>query len=153
MALFKSDNQSEWLTQLNSNTVDNNIDYFFTQRKVNEFNDVLDEKTLERKTQKVCSVYNFLAINLPTHLFKNSHNLFIDVEIWGDNMFNFKGTINKQDGEIPHIMIKLKEDKNIFVKLIFKENEKILKTYISFIPVTKRFQHVNDNQTIISNND
>jgi hypothetical protein len=153
MALFKSDNQSDWLNQLNSNIVDNNIDYFFTQRKVNEFVDVLDEKTLDRKTQKVCSVFNFLAINLPTHLFKNSHNLLIDVEIWGDNMFNFKGTINKQDGEIPHIMIKLKEDKNIFVKLIFKENDKILKTYISFIPVTKRFQHVSDNQTIISNND
>jgi hypothetical protein len=153
MALFKSDNQSDWLNQLNSNIVDNNIDYFFTQRKVNEFVDVLDEKTLDRKTQKVCSIFNFLAINLPTHLFKNSHNLLIDVEIWGDNMFNFKGTINKQDGEIPHIMIKLKEDKNIFVKLIFKENDKILKTYISFIPVTKRFQHVNDNQTIVSNND
>jgi hypothetical protein len=147
MALFKSDNQSDWLNQLNSSIVDNNIDYFFTQRKVNEFVDVLDEKTLDRKTQKVCSIFNFLAINLPTHLFKNSHNLLIDVEIWGDNMFNFKGTINKQDGEIPHIMIKLKEDKNIFVKLIFKETDKILKTYISFIPVTKRFQHVNDNQT------
>lgn len=155
MALFKSETQSEWLNQLNANLVDNNIDYFFTQRKVNEYNDILDEKTLERKTQKVCSVFNFLAINLPTHLFKNSHNLLIDVEIWGDNMYNFKGTINKQDGEIPHIMIKLKEDKNMFVKLIFKENDKILKTYISFIPVTKRFQHVNsnDNQTVISNND
>ena len=153
MALFKSDNQSDWLNQLNSNIVDNNIDYFFTQRKVNEFVDVLDEKTLDRKTQKVCSIFNFLAINLPTHLFKNSHNLLIDIEIWGDNMFNFKGSINKQDGEIPHIMIKLKEDKNIFVKIIFKESDKILKPYISFIPVTKRFQHVNDNQTIISNND
>ncbi len=153
MALFKTENQSDWLNQINSNTIDNNIDYFFTQRKVNEFVDILDEKTLERKTQKVCNTFNFLAINFPTHLFKNSHNLLIDIEIWGDNMFNFKGTINKQDGEIPHMMIKLKEDKNIFVKLIFKENEKVLKTYISFIPVTKRFQHVNtnDNQTIVSN--
>ena len=153
MALFKSENQSDWLSQITSSSVDNNIDYFFTQRKVNEYVDVLDEKTLERKTQKVCNVFNFLAINLPTHLFKNSHNLLIDIEIWGDNMYNFKGSINKQDGEIPHIMIKLKEDKNIFVKIIFKENDKILKTYISFIPVTKRFQHVNDTQTIISNND
>jgi hypothetical protein len=153
MALFKTENQSDWLTQITTSSVDNNIDYFFTQRKVNEYVDVLDEKTLERKTQKVCNVFNFLAINLPTHLFKNSHNLLIDIEIWGDNMYNFKGSINKQDGEIPHIMIKLKEDKNIFVKIIFKENDKILKTYISFIPVTKRFQHISDNQTIISNND
>ncbi len=149
MALY---NQSDWLNQINSSTIDNNIDYFFTQRKVNEFVDVLDEKTLNRKTQKVCNIFNFLAINLPTHLFKNHTNLIIDIEIWGDNMFNFKGTINKQDGEIPHIMIKLKEDKNIFVKIIFKENDKILKTYISFIPVTKRFQHINenDNHTVIS---
>ena len=80
MALFKAENQSDWLNQISSSTVDNNIDYFFTQRKVNEFVDVLDEKTLDRKTQKVCSVFNFLAINLPTHLFKNSHNLLIDVE-------------------------------------------------------------------------
>ncbi len=149
MALFKSDNQSDWLNQINTN-IDNNIDYFFTQRKVNDFVDTLDEKTLERKTQKVCNIFNFLAINFPTHLFKNNNNLIIDIEIWGDNMFNFKGIINKQDGDIPHILIKLKEDKNIFVKLIFKEGEKILKTYISFIPVTKRFQHINDNQTITS---
>ena len=150
MALFKLDNQSEWLTQLNSTSIDNNIDYFFTQRKVNEHIDTLDEKTLERKTQKVCNVYNFLAINFPTHLFKNNHNLVIDIEIWGDNMYNFKGTITKDEGEIPHMMIKLKEDKQIFVKLIFKEDDKILKTYISFIPVTKRFQHINDNNTIVS---
>ena len=147
MALFKTENNSDWLTQITSSSIDNNIDYFFTQRKVNEYVDVLDEKTLDRKTQKVCNIFNFLAINLPTHLFKNSHNLLIDIEIWGDNMYNFKGSINKQDGEIPHIMIKLKEDKNIFVKIIFKEGEKILKTYISFIPVTKRFQHVNDHQS------
>jgi hypothetical protein len=144
MALFKSENQSEWLNQINS-SIDNNIDYFFTQRKVNEFVETLDEKTLERKTQKVCNIYNFLAINLPTNLFKNIHNLIIDVEIWGDNMYNFKGTIKKYEGDIPHMMIKLKEDKQIFVKLIFREEDKILKTYISFIQVTKRFQHVNDN--------
>jgi hypothetical protein len=146
MALFKSETQSEWLNQINS-SVDNNIDYFFTQRKVSEHIDTLDEKTLERKTQKVCNVYNFLAINFPTHLFKNNHNLVIDIEIWGDNMYNFKGTIKKQEGEMPHMMIKLKEDKQIFVKIIFREDDKILKTYISFIPVTKRFQHVNDNHT------
>ncbi len=153
MALFKSENQSEWLNQINSNTVDNSIDYFFTQRKVNETIDIIDEKTLERKKQKVCNTSNFLAINLPTHLFKNNHNLLIDIEIWGDNMFNFKGTINKQDGEIPHILIKLKEDKQIFLKIIFMENDKILKTYISFIPVTKRFQYINsnDNQSVLSN--
>ncbi len=140
--------QSEWLNQIsNINSIENNIDYFFTQRKVNEIEEVIDEKTLERKKNKVCHIYNFLAINLPTNSFKSYQNLIIDIEIWGDNNYNFKGTFIKQDGELPHIMIKLKEDKNIFVKLIFKDNDKLNKTYISFIPVTKRFQHVNDNQT------
>ena len=119
--------QSEWLNQINNiNSIENNIEFFFTQRKVTEIDEVIDEKTLERKKNKVNHVYNFLAINLPTNTFKNYQNLIIDIEIWGDNMYNFKGTINKQDGEIPHIMIKLKEDKNIFIKIIFRENEKIL---------------------------
>jgi|UniRef100_A0A6C0HV98 hypothetical protein len=140
--------QSEWLNQIsNINSIENNIDYFFTQRKVNEIEEILDEKTLDRKKNKVCHIYNFLAINLPTNSFKSYLNLVIDIEIWGDNNYNFKGTFIKNDGEIPHIMIKLKEDKNIFVKLTFKDNDKLNKTYISFIPVTKRFQHVNDNQT------
>jgi hypothetical protein len=140
--------QSEWLNQIsNINSIENNIDYFFTQRKVNEIEEILDEKTLDRKKNKVCHIYNFLAINLPTNSFKSYQNLVIDIEIWGDNNYNFKGTFIKNDGEIPHIMIKLKEDKNIFVKLTFKDNDKLNKTYISFIPVTKRFQYVNDNQT------
>ncbi len=140
--------ESEWLNQIsNINSIENNIDYFFTQRKVTEIEEVLDEKTLERKKNKVCHIYNFLAINLPTNSFKTYHNLIVDIEIWGDNNYNFKGIFTKQDGEMPHIMVKLKEDKNIFVKLIFRDNDKLNKTYISFIPVTKRFQYVNDNQT------
>ena len=140
--------QSEWLNQINNtNSIENNIDFFFTQRKVTEIDEIIDEKTLERKKNKVNHIYNFLAINLPTNTFKSYQNLTIDIEIWGDNNYNFKGSFIKQDGEMPHIMIKLKEDKNIFVKLIFKDNDKLNKTYISFIPVTKRFQHVNDNQT------
>jgi hypothetical protein len=140
MALFKNENQSEWLNQINnSNSIENNIDYFFTQRKVTEVEEIIDEKTLERKKKKVISINNFLAINLPVNYFKHNHNLEIDIEIWGDNMFNFKGTIKKQDGEIPHLLIKLKEDKNIFIKIIFKDEEK-QKTFISFIPITKRYQ-------------
>jgi len=139
--------QSEWLNQINNNnSIENNIDYFFTQRKVTEIEELIDEKTLERRKNKVCHVYNFLAINLPTNSFKGYQNLIIDIEIWGDNNYNFKGTFTKQDGEMPHIMVKLKEDKNMFIKLIFKDNDKLNKTYISFIPVTKRFQHVNDTE-------
>ena len=59
-------------------------------------------------------------------------------------MFHFKGTINKHDGELPHLMVKLKEDKNIFVKLTFKDTDKLDKKFISFIPITKRYQYTND---------
>ena len=77
-------------------------------------------------------------------MFKSLTNLHIDVEIWGDEKFNFKGTIIKQEGEIPHLMLKLKDDKIIFLKLIFRDNEKIIKTFISFIPVIKRYQMTPD---------
>ena len=40
-----------------------------------------------------------LAINFPTSMFKHYDSYYIDIEIWGDNMFNFKGTIKKNDGE------------------------------------------------------
>ena len=46
--------QSEWLNQINNiNSIENNIDYFFTQRKVTEIEEIIDEKTLERKKNKL----------------------------------------------------------------------------------------------------
>jgi hypothetical protein len=138
--IFPYNNNSDWLNQINDNMVENTIDHFFTQRRVTEVEEVIDSSTLERKKKKVQSNYNFLAINFPSTLFKNIINLIIDIEIWGDEKFNFKGSIIKNDGEIPHLMLKLKDDKTIFVKLIFKDNDKVIKTYISFIPVIKRYQ-------------
>jgi hypothetical protein len=141
MAFFRDEQQSDWLNQINNvNTIENNIDYFFTQRKVTEIEEIIDEKTLDRVKQKVTHIYNFLAINFPISYFKHYNTLEIDIEIWGDNLFNFKGTISKQEGELPHLMVKLKEDKFIFVKLIFRDNDKLNKTFISFIPVNKRYQ-------------
>jgi hypothetical protein len=134
-------NGSEWLNQLNNEkNIENTIDYFFTQRKVTEYDETIDEKTLERKKKKNSCMYNFLAINFPTTVFKGIDNLSIDIEIWGDEKFNFKGNVNKLDGEMPHLLLKLKDDKTLFVKLIFKDHEKVLKTFISFIPVIKRYQ-------------
>jgi hypothetical protein len=141
MAFLRDEQTSEWLNQINNvNTIENNIDYFFTQRKVTDIEEVIDEKTLARVKQKVTHIYNFLAINFPLSYFKHYNTLEIDIEIWGDNLFNFKGTSTKQDGELPHLMVKLKEDKFIFVKLIFRDNDKLNKTFISFIPVNKRYQ-------------
>ena len=140
----KKNNNSEWLNQLNNdNIVDNIIDHFFTQRKVVEYEEIIDEKTLDRKTIKHNCIFNFLAINFPiTSYFKNLDKFSISVEIWGDEKFNFKGTITKEDGEVPHLLLKLKEDKMIFIKLIFIANEKIIKTFITFIPVIKRYQSI-----------
>ena len=147
MSLYPYDknNGSEWLNQLNNeNNVENTIDHFFTQRKVTEYEEIIDEKTLERKKKKNTCIYNFLAIKFPTYQFKTQSNLIIDIEIWGDEKFNFKGIITKQEGEIPHLMLKLKEDKTLFLKLIFRDNDKILKTFISFIPIIKRYQLIPD---------
>ena len=72
MSLLNDETQSQWLNQLNSlNTIENTIDYFFTQRKVTEFEELLDEKTLERKTKKIIAIHNFLAINFPINYFKH----------------------------------------------------------------------------------
>lgn len=141
--------QSEWLNQIsNINITESTIDYFFTQRKVNDVEDYIDEKTLERKKTKICHIYNFLAINFPVAYFKNYNSLSVDVEIWGDMMFHYKGTILKQEGELPHMLVKLKEDKNIFIKLTFKDGDKLNKTFISFIPVNKRYQHTNASDSV-----
>ena len=141
MAYLRDEQTSEWLNQINNvNTIENNIDYFFTQRKVTDVEEIIDEKTLARVKQKDTHIYNLLSINFPISYFKHYNTLEIDIEIWGDNLFNFKGTITKQEGELPHLMVKLKEDKFIFVKLIFRDNDKLNKTFISFIPVNKRYQ-------------
>ncbi len=64
MDLFKNEPQSEWLNTINNiNTIENNIDHFFTQRKITEYEDIIDEKTLERKKNKKIVVY-LLNINM-----------------------------------------------------------------------------------------
>ena len=138
------DPNSEWLNQIDH---DNNLDHFFTQRKVVEYYEEMDNKTLERIKKKKNVIHNFLAINLPNNQFENINksklDISIDVEIWGDEKYNYKGMINNKSGEIPHLLIKLNSDKQIFVKLIYKDGDNnILKTFVSFIPIIKRYQSV-----------
>ena len=107
----------------------------------------MDNKTLERIKKKKNVIHNFLAINLPNNQFENINksklDISIDVEIWGDEKYNYKGMINNKSGEIPHLLIKLNSDKQIFVKLIYKDGDNnILKTFVSFIPIIKRYQSV-----------
>lgn len=133
------DPNSEWLNQVNH---DNNIDYFFTQRKVTESEEIIDEKTLDRKTKKINKIFNFLAINLPNNQFKNISDFTIDIEIWGDEKYNYKGSLCNLDGDFPHLLLKLNDDKQLFVKLVYfnTKEKKILKTFTVFIPILKRYQ-------------
>ena len=133
------DPNSQWLNQVNH---DNIIDYFFTQRKVVEYEEIIDEKTLDRKSKKINKTVNFLAINLPNNQFQNVSKLTIDIEIWGDQKYNYKGSLCNKDGDFPHLLLKLNDDKQLFLKLIYNDNEqnKILKTFTVFIPILKRYQ-------------
>ena len=133
MSTVKPFNKSNWMKKIDYN---NNIDYFFTQRKVVETTEYLDDKTLERKEKKENVTHNFLAINFPN--VKEEYNN-IKIEVWGDKGYNYEGEIINHKGIMPNLMLKLNEDTEIFLKLTYL-NENDFKTYITFINVLKRYQ-------------
>jgi hypothetical protein len=130
-----------------------NIDYFFTQRALVEEQEYID-KHMMRKINKVKVIHNFLAINIPTIITNNNgqteNALGFDIEIFGDEGYHYKGTISSFQGTIPNFMIPIKEDKKLFVNINYKstdtQNNTIVKTYVNFIEVPKRFQ--SDNKKI-----
>jgi hypothetical protein len=113
------------------------IDYFFTQRNLKEEHEYLDQN-MNRKNKQINVICNFLAIVAPQN---DSSNIDIDIDIFGDAGYHFKGKLTTITGILPSIMIPLKGDKKLFVHLNYKEN----KEYISFIEVPKRFQYVDIN--------
>lgn len=126
-----------------------NIDYFFTQRNMKENHEYID-KNMNRKNKKVSIIYNFLAINIPINNEKN--NFIIEIEIFGDSGYHYKGNITSYNNIIPSIMIPLKGDKKIFIHSEYrelnstdKENISEHKHYMCFIDVPKRFQSIDDN--------
>ena len=110
---------------------------FFTQRKVVETSEYIDDKTLERKDKKETITHNFLAINLP--IVKDNFNS-IDIEIWGDKGYNYEGGIKTIKGQCPNLLLKLNEDTELFLKLIYKNENNDEKIYTHFINVLKRYQ-------------
>ena len=134
MSSIKPFNKPSWMTKINNDT---SIDFFFTQRKVIETIEYIDDKTLERKTRKETNTHNFLAINLPSVKddFKN-----IKIELWGDKGYNYEGEVQTLKGHCPNLMLKLNDDTEVFVKLIYINNLNEEKTYIHFINVLKRYQ-------------
>ena len=119
------------------------IDYFFTQRKVTEFEEFVDQKDMERKKKKKEFTYNFIAINVPYYSYLDTDNVEIDVKIWGDEQFKYSGTMTNKEGYSPGLLLKLNSDKQLFINLklkIKKAEEESEKEYVTFINIPKRYQ-------------
>jgi hypothetical protein len=127
-----------------------NIDYFFSQRCLLEEQEYID-KNMNRKINKIKVTHNFLAINIPTIITNNNgqmeNPLGFDIEIFGEEGYHYKGTITSYQGTIPNFMIPIKEDKKLFVNINYKstdaQNNTIIKKFVNFIEVPKRFQSEN----------
>lgn len=133
------------------------LDYFFTQRTLNEEQEYID-KNLNRKTKKIKLTHNFLALNIPTVITINNNievSLGFDIEIFGDDGYHYKGTITSYEGLIPNFMIPIKNDKKLFVNVNYKftnNNENKTKKYINFIEVPKRFQNIIEDDVLSQDN-
>lgn len=155
------------LTLLNKKPFQN-LDYFFTQRTLNEEQEYFD-KNMNRNLKKIKVTHNFLALNIPTISLTpdnvTNKPLGFDIEIFGDEGYHYKGTITSYEGIIPNFMIPIKNDKKLFININynFKLNNEYssenYKKFINFIEVPKRFQNSeynlkdnNDNDSYISNN-
>jgi hypothetical protein len=138
----------------NQNKTFDPIDYFFTQRTLKETHEYLDTN-MNRKKKKISKIYNFLALSIPKSNFNQNKNGIIEIEVYGDNGYNYKGNIKSFQGIIPNFMIPLKEDKKIFIHIQYYEsdennNKSNINEYVSFIDVPKRFQE--NEEEIINNN-
>jgi hypothetical protein len=136
------------------------IDYFFTQRNMTEEREYID-KNMNRMIKKIKVNHNFLALNIPTIFSTNNSGqpsekpLGFDIEIYGDDGYQYVGTINSFQGIMPNFMIPIKGDKKLFVNITYKFTDINETTgnrkYINFIEVPKRFQTIDDTQSIQSN--
>jgi hypothetical protein len=122
------------------------IDYFFTQRSIKEENEYFD-KNLNRYKKKTDKLHNFLAIIVPYYKISDDKTSSIDINIWGNSGYYFNGKIISSEGSTPSFIIPIKEDKQLFVNLNYKEinkdnKENNINRYTRFIEVPKRFQTV-----------
>jgi hypothetical protein len=146
-----------------------NIDYFFTQRTLTEEHEYID-KNMERKNKKVKVTHNFLALNIPTIFSLNEQHINnrdfntdqnnekpvgFDIEIYGDEGYNYKGSITSYQGIIPNFMIPIKKDKKLFININYNfsnsNNITSVRKFINFIEVPKRFQYIDDNESTKKN--
>jgi hypothetical protein len=121
----------------------NKIDFFFTTRRTKNTIEELNKK-LERVEKEVYEIHNFIVLNLPIDEVKNNDN--VELEIWGDRGYFYKGNITNNQGYFPLISLKLREDTQLFLKMnIIKDNMKPL-NYINFIKIPKKYQNGNEEE-------
>ncbi len=119
------------------------IDYFFTQRKVTEYEEYIDKESMERKKRKKEETYNFIAVNIPNNFHNNYDDINVEVKIWGDEGFKYSGNIKKSEGNFPGILLKLNTDKQLFIELkmeIKNVDEIEEKEFVTFTSIPKRYQ-------------
>jgi hypothetical protein len=120
----------------------NNIDYFFTQRALIEEHEYIDSN-MNRQIKKKKVTNNFIAINIPIY---NNNSLDFDVEIFGDEGYYYKGNIKSFQGIMPGFIILIKGDRKLFIHIDYKYNDEnnniIIKKFVNFIEVPKRFQFI-----------
>jgi len=137
---FKGKFDSNNILKLNNHTDD--IDYFFTQRKVTEYEEIID-KNMNRKKKKKDITHNFIAINIPHYLYLESDKVQIFIRIWGDEQFKYEGNMTNSEGFSPGLLLKLSSDKQLFInlKILMKKDDiEKEKEYVSFISIPKRYQ-------------
>lgn len=126
--------------QLNNS---NSIDHFFTQRKITKHVDYVDTSDMKRKNKKVDVKLNFIAINIPYYENISGNNrIVVEIKVYGDCNLKYHGSIESKEGYFPSFLLKLGEDKKLFIFLKFSgEDEHIIdKEYISFVDIPSRYQ-------------
>lgn len=119
----------------------NKIDFFFTTRRTKNTIEELNKK-LERVEKEVFEIHNFIVLNLPVDEVKNNDT--VELEIWGDRGYFYRGSITNNQGFFPLISLKLREDTQLFLKMnIIKDNMKPI-NYINFIKIPKKYQLGNE---------
>ena len=119
------------------------IDCFFTQRKITKHIEYIDPKKMERKKKKEDVILNFIAINIPYYnLITSNQKVGIEMKVYGNTTLKYHGFHETYDGSFPSILLKLGDDKQLFIHIKFKEGgeEVVNKEYVSFIEVPKRNQ-------------
>ena len=80
------------------------------------------------------------------------------MKVYGNSSFKYIGIHECKEGFFPSIMLKLGNDKQLFIHIIFKEGDEniINKEYVAFIDIPARYQiepSISDMGSELSQND